>query len=119
MGRIVKSGEIYVDRTHAHNHCVSYAVIIHEITDNGAFTFRTIRENTHEPFTPHESYTQQDAFLARYRLATPEELEKVLARLKEEAEGVAEKIGLLEEYCRHHQGPGPTKQTNAPPQKAD
>lgn len=98
MGNALKQGQVYVSKGVG---CATYAVLIHEVAEDGTFSFRdTSSKNTHDGFSPGCYHPEtQEQFLKTYKLATPEELERILANLREQAEVVSDKKRLLEEYC--------------------
>lgn len=106
MGNVLKHGQIYVSK----GGCATYAVLIHEVAEDGTFSCRdTSSRNTYESFSPGcDPHETQEQFLSKHKLATPKELEEILATLKEQAEVVSDKIRLLEIYCNQPK----TKETN-------
>ena len=98
MSEGLKPGQVYINKR---NRTITYALIIHEVRDDGSFSYRdTSSLNTRMQFSPVTTLGEtQEQLLEGYELATPERLEWLISSLEEEAGVVAEKLRFLKEYC--------------------
>lgn len=89
----IKKGEAYVLREDSN---LSYAVVVEGVEKGVITSWDTGSCHSGDNFKPQQFYGNEQNFLERYQLATQEQLDPILADLRERLATTSLKINLLE-----------------------